>query len=238
MPALGLIQSRGLGDIVIALPIAKYYAEQGWSVYWPIDQRFYPSVRDSVSYVKFLPFEFRPTIAGFLTEPVKLLQARKCDRIVPLYSHLTGGAVANPGLARSLKFDEYKYAVAGVPFAEKWNLQIRRDPVREQDLARRVAPVSGPYAVQHLTGSDYRASYPMPAAYRGRSLVTVEAHTDNIFDWLGVLERAEFLALVDSCFANLVEQLGFGNAKAFLLRSEVRFTPVLRGAWRMIPRPN
>jgi hypothetical protein len=238
MPALGLIQSRGLGDIVIALPIAKYYADRGWTVYWPIDQRFHASVRDSVPYVQFLPFEFHPTLEGFLTGPMKRLQERKCDRIISLYSHLSGAGVANPGLARSLKFDEYKYAVAGVPFAEKWNLQIRRDAAREQELARQVAPATGPYAVQHLTGSDYRASFALPGAWRGRSLVTVTERTDNIFDWLGVLERAAFLALVDSCFANLVEQLGWPNAKAFLLRSDVRFTPVLRGEWQLVPRLN
>jgi len=57
---LGLIQSRGIGDIIIALPIAKYYHDRGVEVYWPIDARFLPSFQNAVDYVKFIPFPFHP----------------------------------------------------------------------------------------------------------------------------------------------------------------------------------
>ena len=30
---LGLIQTRGLGDIIISIPIAHHYHRQGWEVY-------------------------------------------------------------------------------------------------------------------------------------------------------------------------------------------------------------
>ncbi|MGA2694016.1 MAG: hypothetical protein ABSF76_16760, partial [Opitutaceae bacterium] len=45
-----------------------------------------------------------------------------------------------------------------------------------------------------------------------------------------------------SCFAKLVDQLGFTNEKMFILRSETRLTPVLRSNWqyyseKSVPKP-
>lgn len=231
MSRLGLIQSRGIGDIVIALPIAKYYHERGWQVLWPIDRRFLPSFQAAVDYVEFIPFDFTPTVDGFLTTPERLLKARGCDKIVPLYSYLKNTTVANPDYFRSLKFDEYKYAVAGVPFGEKWRLQLKRNRGREQALFDHVVRAKR-YVVRQLEGSNCRLSCgdrnAPPAADQ---VIDIQNLTDNIFDWLLVLERASALVLIDSCFANLVDQLGLSAKKTFILRSDVRFTPVLRGEW-------
>jgi hypothetical protein len=81
---LGLIQSRGIDDIIIALPIAKYCHDRGVGVHWPIDQRFLPSFLGAVNYVNFIPF--RATIDGFLNTPFRLLDAVLCSRVVTLYS--------------------------------------------------------------------------------------------------------------------------------------------------------
>ena len=56
---LGLEQTRGIGDIIIALPIAKWYHDRGVKVYWPIDERFFGSFNRAVDYVEFLPFSFK-----------------------------------------------------------------------------------------------------------------------------------------------------------------------------------
>ena len=51
----------------------------------------------------------------------------KCDPIITLYGD--GSVVSN-----SVKFDEYKYAIAQVPFHEKWNLKLVRNAERERVL--------------------------------------------------------------------------------------------------------
>jgi hypothetical protein len=51
---LGIIQSRGLGDIVIALPIARHYYDQGWEILWPICQEFIHNFKDTVPWVKWI----------------------------------------------------------------------------------------------------------------------------------------------------------------------------------------
>jgi hypothetical protein len=228
---LGLIQSRGIGDIVIALPIAKWYHDRGVEVYWPIDSRFLSSFSSAVDYVRFLPFPFTPTLDGFLNDPKRLLKAMHCDRVVPLYSFLSNTAVDHPAFFATLKFDEYKYAAAGVPFAEKWNLSIRRNAQREQALYDRLVR-NGEYIVVHRQGSDAQRPAAIPPRFAGLQVIEIDERTDCIFDWLLILERARFLLLLDSCFANLVEQLGFPNEKMFILRSQIQFTPVLRSNWQ------
>lgn len=232
MRKLGLIQSRGLGDIIIALPIAKYFHDRGWHVVWPIDQRFLPSFGPAVDYVEFIPFDFTATLEGFLMTPMRLLKACGCERIIPLYSHLNNTSVANADLARSLKFDEYKYAIAGVPFREKWNLSIRRNPEREQRLFDQVVR-SPRYSVRQLEGSNCRLRFDAPETPDTDQTIDITPLTDNIFDWLLVLERASSLVLIDSCYANLVEQMGWSKEKTFILRSSANFTPVLQGNWKI-----
>lgn len=237
MRKIGLIQSRGLGDIIIGLPIAKYLRDRGESVLWPIDRRFLPSFAKAIDYVDFIPFEFSADLDGFLLTPMRLLKARDCDKIVPLYSHLSNTAVADAALARCLKFDEYKYAVTGVPFAEKWKLSLRRDAERERLLYDALVRNEN-YVVVQNQGSNARSSAEIPDRFRGCQVIEISEHTDCIFDWLLILERARFLLLIDSCFSNLVDQLGWGNEKMLILRSDVRFTPVLRSGWRYYGVPD
>jgi hypothetical protein len=164
--------------------------------------------------------------------PMRLLKAQSCDKIIPLYSYLSGTTVPNQAFSRSLKFDEYKYAVAGVPFAEKWNLQFKRDHAREKALFDRVVKQEH-YIVRQLIGSNCAATAPVPTEFSSYQVIDIIELTDNIFDWLLVLEKAGLLILVDSCYANLIDQLNLSVQKKFLLRSEIHFTPVFRGAWEI-----
>jgi hypothetical protein len=40
---IGIVQTRGLGDVVIAVPLAMWYADRGCEVLWPIDSEFIAS---------------------------------------------------------------------------------------------------------------------------------------------------------------------------------------------------
>lgn len=231
---IGLIQSRGIGDILIALPIAKYFRDQKHTVYWPIDERFAPSFLPAVDYVNFLPFPFEATLDGFVNRPRKLLEEAGCEKIISLYSYLTGdgsgGALYDKRLSASLKFDEYKYAIAGVPFLEKWRLNIRRNRKRETELQAKLVRQPD-YVVIQKVGSNFKTDFRFPPGFEKSQKIEITEQTDNIFDWLTILENARLLVLVDSCFANLVEQLNLRTPKVFLLRSEARFTPVLKNHW-------
>src|SRR5262249_32219226 len=158
-----------------------------------------------------------------------------CDRIVPLQSYVVGNPqlVMRPELARVLKFDQYKYAVAGVPFREKWNLQIARDREREEALFARVVREED-FVGRRLTGSDFRAQIDVQSMADGRQVIEITDLTDSVFDWITVIERASLRIMIDSCFSNLTDQLGIPGKKIFLVRSAWEFTPVLLGDWQYL----
>lgn len=236
---IGIIQTRGIGDIVIALPLAAYFIERGHEVYWPIDSRFIAAFEYAAPAIHFIPMATPPTgevakeMEYFLEGPRRILTDLGCDIVHCLYSFLTGVELGNDRLRQHLKFDEFKYAVANVPFAEKWRLNILRNMDREQDLVRRLQLNDGtPFIVVHDHGSDMRANIRFrPEIEASHRFVRIEELTDNFFDWLGVLESARAVLLIDSCFANLVEQLNMPMPKHLLLRSPGPATPVYKNGW-------
>ena len=230
---IGLIQPRGIGDIIIALPIAKWHHDRGAEVFWPIDQKFLPSMKEAVDYVNFMPFIFNSTITGYYTKPLELLHMAKCTKIISLYSYLSGLPIYKKELSESLTFDQYKYAISQVPFKEKWNLKIKRNEKREDALYNKLV-LKNNYIVIHNKGSDKLVNIEIPAKFNRLQKIFINESTDNIFDWLKIIENAECLFLLDSCFANLVEQLHIKTTKYFIIRSPARFTPILLNSWTHI----
>jgi hypothetical protein len=233
---IGIIQSRGLGDIVIALPIARHYHNEGWSVYWPICEEFHSNLKDTVPWVTWIPIP-KDTGRFFYDVPLAKLNELKVENAICLYQALTG----HPELVgrqefQITKFDQLKYHAAGVPFLEKWTLDkcITRNPQREQALKDKLNIKEGePYVVAHLEGSDHKATYDpswIPAGWR---VIEVTAQTDCVFDWLNVLEGAEAIITVDSIISNIVDQLKLTEQVDcyFIPRSHIHLTPVLGGTW-------
>jgi hypothetical protein len=235
---VGLIQTRGIGDVVIALPIADHFIEQGCEVHWPIDSKTLAAFQDAKPEVNFTPIdESLDDLAYFYQRPLEELRRKNCDPIIPLYSSLQRVPdVPDPALAGSLKFDEYKYAVAGVPFSRKWDLRLRRNLGRERALHEQLG-ITGPYICVHASGTDCSYDLDIPAEWRAsHQIIEITPRTDNPFDWIHTLEQAAKLVMVDSCFSNLVEQLNFPTEKYLILRSAVGFTPVLKNGWKFLGR--
>jgi hypothetical protein len=230
---LGIIQSRGIGDIIIAIPIADWYINRGWEVHWPIDQRFVPFFSAAKPQIHFIGVDHeRPEF--WHDAPAAILNELRCDRTFVLYTHLAGHNFPTPPLSLYLKFDEYKYAVAGVPFREKWTLKLERNIERETALKRSLN-LREPYICVHRSGSLFDAtnSLAIPKAWSDQfQIVEIGEATDNPFDWISTLEGASKLVMVNSCFSNLADQLNLTMEKHFLLQASVSMTPVLKNGWK------
>ncbi len=231
---IGLIQTRGIGDIIIALPIADHFTELGYQVVWPIDAdlvRIFAAIKPEI---KFLPVEKGD--GYFFHDPVRLIGEQKCERTIILYSYLSNLNVYDTRLSGSLKFDEYKYAIAGVPFSKKWDLRYDRDMAREQSLFDSLN-VTSDYVCFHGQSSDMAEPLELPKQMAdGLRVINLDKITDSEspFDWLLTLERAKKLILVDSCFANLVEQMNLTNDKCIILKNAVAHTPVFKNGWQFM----
>lgn len=228
---VGFIQTGGIGDLIMILPIADYFEEQGWEVVWPIDEKFVPMFQRAKPLIRFLPVEGSPSDARpyYLDQPLRLIEESSCEKTVVFYLNFLGINIADTRLSKSLKTDEYKYAIAGVPLKQKWNLDYERDVAREEALFDSLQ-IDGPYICVHEEASSL--SVPMPAGTdENCRVIKVEPLTDSVFDWRLTFERASRLIFIESCFANLVEQLRLPVEKDLVLRTVSGFTPVYRSGW-------
>lgn len=237
----GICQSRGLGDIVIALPIAKFYHDKGDEIYWPICDEFMSSFTKTVPWVNWISVPTDQQGAFFLQTPLQKLEeiGVKQEDVLYLYQYLNSvPELTDPELFNILKFDQYKYWVSTVPFKNKWLLGscITRDVARENKLRKKLK-LPARYAVVHLTGSNFRADIDLSWLDPAVKVINIDDHkTDNIWDWLGVLEGAEAFVGVDSVYANIVDSLELNIPELFWIRrSPWDLTPVLGSLWTMVP---
>jgi hypothetical protein len=237
---IGIIQSRGLGDLFIALPIALHYREQGYDeILWPICEEFMTTMTKCAPWVTWIPLKTTRDGSFFYHHAEKNLKYRGCEEIICLYQFLSNmPELTDPDLFPILKFDQTKYAKAGVPFKAKLRLPecITRDPVAEASVYSTV--VTNPkYIVVHLEGSDTRMNLDFSEAEAaGYQVVNIRAGvTDNIVNWLQVIEGAEELYLIDSSISNLVDGLDIHRNKWFIRRSKMDLTPVLLSDWQYFP---
>jgi hypothetical protein len=233
---LGLIQSRGLGDIVISIPIAGYFRDQGYDILWPILEQFIPSLERNVPWVKWIPIPYDAPGRYFYDVPMQRLKNLGADETLPLYQHLTNHKFSEEKYFQFTKFDQYKYICSGVPFLNKWRLAeyITRDRDREQALYDQLVTDDN-YVVVHRRGSDFEAQVDLSIVPNDWQIIEITEQTNCIFDWLTILEKSQSLILVDSVFANLVDQLNIGDDRYFIQRSHIGLTPVLGQHWSWLP---
>lgn len=239
--AVAFIQSRGLGDLFIALPIAGWYRDRGATVYWPICEQFMSTMTQCAPWVNWIPLKTDPQ-GKFFYDSAKLALKYVVpeDRHINLMQYLSSRPQdSDPDIFPILKFDQYKYAVAGVPFLRKWTLgqYLVRDQAGEEAVYNTV--VRKPrYIVAHLEGSDKRVDLDFSSVDPAVQIVYIkEGITNNAVNWLRVIENAEALYMIDSCYSNLVDQLDINVEKTFIRRSKMDLTPVLGSDWAYMSPP-
>lgn len=238
---IGIIQSRGLGDIVIALPIARFYHQQGHDIHWAICAEFIPHVEP---YVPWITWHALRTDQGsfFLEQPRAIYQRLGIDQELCLYQALTGQSFHERVWFQHTGFDQYKYIQAGVPFDHKWQLEhsITRRPDREQpllDLIRQnLDSTDQPYILVHLDGSDHRAEFDTTILPPDIPVIEITALTHSVFDWLTAIEQAHCVICVDSVFSNVIDQMALldADSRYFIPRSHIGLTPVLGQHWHWL----
>lgn len=238
---LGIIQSRGLGDIVISLPIAHHYHKQGWEIHWPICREFIPHYYRQCPWVNWHPVETDPQGTFFLEQPREILKKLAVTEELPLYQALTGQPeFSSTPYFQHTKFDQYKYIRAGVPFKHKWQLAecVKRDRTREGQLLDKIRTEIGnrPYILIQVQGSTHRARFDPQILPEGVAAIEVNEITDCFWDWLGAIEQAEAVILVDSVLSNVVDQLELldDDSRYFIPRSHIGLTPVQGCHWNWI----
>jgi hypothetical protein len=235
---IGFIQTGAIGDILIAMPAAKWYVDKGFQVFWPIDSRYFNFFKKSAPYVDFISIPFDTNSYDWhLGLPLQIFQEHKISEYFILYSYLgSNGQKFEFGqpenLPHSLKFDEYKYAITQVPFSEKWNLYLERDMDSEAYVLDQISSHI-PYTVIHNSPAGNRKDLEshLDESDRKNRFINITNLTPNPFDWISAFENSQLLAFEDSLHANVVEQLNLANKKYLFLRSSCNLTPVFKNSW-------
>ena len=230
MKTIGIIQPGRLGDIILCLPIAKYYYDQGYKVIWPIFSQYINMFEEVVDYVEFI------AVTGNIYTCVSEAKHKtiNCTKILDIAATFPDSTCTDryvemgDGLGE-IKADHFKYIVSEVPIKHKWNLSIKRNSVAEDNLYNQY--VTQPdYVVGCLTSSQGKLDIKFDT--KGRQFIEMnEKH--SIFHWLKILENAKVLALVNSSVSNLVEMLNFTTKKILLPRQDGRL-PTLKNEGQTI----
>lgn len=228
MKTLGIIQPGRIGDLIICMPIADYYNDQGYKIIWPIREEYMSHFKNISDHINYIP------ITNNFSKCVE--QARKevnkCDKIIDICFGFSGTKILSNAWRKSGQIqEEFKYNIAQVPFDLKWTLRINRDLKREKKLYEHVVGDNKDFIIYHFKASNYACEYYPPEAKCYTNII-IEKQTDNIFDWITCFEKAQILVLVSSCFANLVEQYINADKKYLIKRPNVKL--LLRKEWDIV----
>jgi hypothetical protein len=231
MKKIGIIQPGRLGDIIICLPIAKYYSDKGYRVIWPIFYNLVNDLTEVVDYVTFIPIT--NNVYDCVKEAkkhfslYKNIQTFDIAATFPESSSTQEYVELGDGLGE-MTFDKFKYKLCNVPFEEKWNLYFNRNLEEEDKIFKEHINVPE-YNIIGTTCSAGKINVQFESKYPN-----IEINENyNIFSWYKALRNAKNIILVDSAMANLVEQCNLSNKKTLITRPNGRL-PHFKNNWKIV----
>jgi len=185
-----LHQPGKVGDIIICLPIAKWYSDRGYKVEWLVQKEYHTL------------FNFVPYVT-----PVERAEGYY-DKTVDLSFGLNHKSPSHRlWLSRQKQLDSFvtlKYEIAEVPLSEIGSLNYERNYQREEELYHLViGDASGGYALVH-NDSDYGTAADVRTDLRVVQFRKVGDYT--IFDWRKVIEKAAEIHAIDSSLVNFADR--------------------------------
>lgn len=135
---------------------------------------------------------------------------------------------------QSLNFDESFYECAGIPFSIRYSkCKIPRNIVREDVLYRKLNPHNHRFILLNNASSVGEFTINIHAR-EGFLPIKVEKHTNNILDWLTLIENAHEIHSIDNGFLSLVESMGQLKAQLYFHRVKNSQFPILSKRWNLI----
>lgn len=236
-----IIQPGRIGDIIICLPIADYYHNQGYKITWFVHE----SMAVLFDYVDYVNCSIIKNSEGDLRHSVPIIYKKLAsvkpgekDIILDLSIGFAGHKDDNSWKNEGLSFDRWKYKEAKVTFGMKYLLNIKRNKQKEKRLANLLRLPSA-YNVIHEVGS--RGSYQFTQEVNIRTVPVLPIENFTVFDWIPILNGAKKIFCVDSCISNLINQLSIGIGRRFFrpwdrVRTQKRkiLMPEIASDWRII----
>lgn len=185
-----MIQPGKVGDVLLCLPIAKYFSDQGHEVYWQCPLQYHHLFK----YVDYVT-------------PVATANEKDYTKVVDLSFGINQHSKVHHWWTRNRhtfpSFVHAKYHLAGVDVTERHNLNYNRNGEREDSLFNHLGLNDGSDYVLTHTCSDYGSPIEVTTSKRVVEFKPVEGY--SIFDWRKVIESASEIHCIDSSLVNFTD---------------------------------
>lgn len=110
-------------------------------------------------------------------------------------------------------WDESFYKQCDIDFSKRWSsFYLKRDPISEEKLFRKLNPENKPFCLIHSSGSDGIDRTDKTKINQDLYRIDVKKeNTNNIFDYCSLIEFAEEIHCIDSAFKHLVDSFDLNN---------------------------
>lgn len=201
MKKLLLIQPGAFGDIFVCAPIAKWYADRGYEIYWPVTTKFI-STLEYFDYVKPILLSEESLHSDWLRSDVM-----KVLPIVNSYDKVLNLADRGPHLTAQLpteNFEQCKYRLSEVPFSQKHNLVWKRNTEKELELMKLLNILENEdYALIHNIDSLNQSATLPEISLKRVEIIPINGY--NIFDWYTVIKNAKEIYVIESSVHQFID---------------------------------
>lgn len=126
-------------------------------------------------------------------------------------------STGNPS-GESVTFDRFFYEQAGIPYDVRWsNFHIVRDPERENAVIEALNPDGEPFIFVH---DDPDRGFTLPITH-DKKVIRNDKRFD-LFDYIGLFERADEIHCMESSFRPLIEHAVNSSRQQLYLHLDVR----------------
>ena len=189
------------GDIFLCAPIAKFYSDKGYKVYWPVTKKF-------ISTLEYFPYVSPIVLSDDIlhedwlrSDVMKILpQLHKYEKVINLADrgpHPTAQQYWE-------NFEQCKYRLSNIPIEHKHNLKWKRNIKKEEKLYKNLVGDKKDYIFCHLESSrGDKAELPNLTNKNIIEANYVEGY--EIFDWFKIIINTKEIYCVESAFHQFMD---------------------------------
>lgn len=239
MSSIILYHHLGLGDHIMCHGIVREYCKKYEKVAIFALPQNYPSVSFMYKDLKNLT-----VIKGDKIFAQNFISANASKPTNEKYDYIKIIGFQSLDWHSTIPLEKQFYDIAGVDLSKKWdNFFIERDLQRERALFEQSAPKED-YAFVH---DDVKRNYKIKEDKIGKNLKISKPNpelTNNIFDYITIIENAKEIHVIDSSFMFLIDCLKYKNPdqKLFIHRyareNDSWKLPILRKDWQVFTLEN
>lgn len=202
-----IVQPGAYGDIFLCAPIAKWYTDLGYSVYWPVTNKFLKTL-EPFNYVTPILLSDEVLHEDWLRSDV--MKTLKLEDSYDLILNLADRGPHPTAQQPYENFEQCKYRLAGVPLSQKNKLVWNRNIERENSLIKHLGVENKDrFALIHRTDSRNETTAVPNTVLKTIEVTPIEGY--QIVDWFGVAKLATEIYVIESAIHQfldgVVEQL-------------------------------